>query len=100
MVEDANEIFLSLPIPAVKDLDIKQRQENYITASFIHPLIQALFSLEFSDRVAYCSNTVETEIDGTNKRPDYVVDVYEHYEHAHTSCYGEVKNDTSTIWIT
>lgn len=38
-------------LPSIKDLDVEQRQESYLTVSFIHPLVQALFSFEFTNRV-------------------------------------------------
>lgn len=40
-------------LPSSKNLHFEQQQESYLTASFIHPLVQALFSLEFATRVAY-----------------------------------------------
>lgn len=30
-----------------------------------------------------------------NRRPDYVVDVYEQYHYVYSSCYGEVKTEKS-----
>ncbi|ORY97150.1 hypothetical protein BCR42DRAFT_444731 [Absidia repens] len=37
-----------------------------------------------------------TDIEDTNKRPDYVVNICEHYRYAYTTCYGEIKNGAAT----
>lgn len=37
------------------------------------------------------SNTLPEVDDTTGKRPDYIVDVYERYQYAYSSCFGEIK---------
>ncbi|KAI9483518.1 MAG: hypothetical protein EXX96DRAFT_479448, partial [Benjaminiella poitrasii] len=47
------------------------------------------------------SNTLPEVDDITGKRPDYIVDVYERYQYAYSSCFGEIKiekaNDTLKV---
>ncbi|ORY97152.1 hypothetical protein BCR42DRAFT_399146 [Absidia repens] len=42
------------------------------------------------------ANTAPTDIKDTNKRPDYVVNIYEHYRYAYATCYDEIKNGAAT----
>lgn len=46
--------------------------------------------------VAQCSNAMGGNEDNSfNKRPDYVVDVYEQYEFSHTTVFGKIKVESA-----
>ncbi|KAG0757004.1 hypothetical protein G6F57_002552 [Rhizopus arrhizus] len=78
-------------IPAMADVDLRTISENHLAASYIHPVMQSLFSIACNNKVSHCSNTLPEVDDTTGKRPDYIVDVYERYQYAYSSCFGEIK---------
>ncbi|KAI9031836.1 hypothetical protein CLU79DRAFT_865228 [Phycomyces nitens] len=43
-------------LPAIRDLNVEAISENHLSSSYIHPLIQGLFSLSRDNIVSYCSN--------------------------------------------
>ncbi|KAG1521016.1 hypothetical protein G6F46_004969 [Rhizopus delemar] len=88
-------------IPAMIDVDLCTISENHLAASYVHPVMQSLFSTACNNKVSHCSNTLPEVDDATGKRPDYIVDVYERYQYAYSSCFGEIKiekaNDTLKV---
>ncbi|EIE80336.1 hypothetical protein RO3G_05041 [Rhizopus delemar RA 99-880] len=68
--------------------------ESYITASFIHPFIQALFSSNLPFNIPHCSNiSLIKSSTNSNKGLDYTVDIYDSYECSFTNVFGEIKTE-------
>ncbi|KAI9320109.1 hypothetical protein BX666DRAFT_2018168 [Dichotomocladium elegans] len=61
------------------------------------PVIQHLFAHNPS-HFAQCANIL-TRFECANKRPDYFVQKFEHYQYASTFCFGEIKLDTANEHI-
>ncbi|ORX62308.1 hypothetical protein DM01DRAFT_1403976 [Hesseltinella vesiculosa] len=81
-------------IPTLKDLDLPcLSSENHLTAGYIHPVIQHLFAHNPS-HIAQCANILP-RFENADKRPDYFVQKFEHYQYASTFCFGEIKVDTA-----
>ncbi|EIE82537.1 hypothetical protein G6F46_013307 [Rhizopus delemar] len=81
-------------IPTLKDLDLPcLSSENHLTAGYIHPVIQYLFAHNPS-HFAQCANILP-RFECADKRPDYFVQKFEHYQYASTFCFGEIKLDTA-----
>ncbi|CAO3587128.1 unnamed protein product [Absidia cylindrospora] len=79
-------------IPTLYNCNLKPLSENHLSSSCVHPFLHGLFSSKAPPKVAHCSNLIVDE-DNTNnnRRPDYRIDVYESYEYAYTTAYGEIK---------
>lgn len=47
----------------------------------------------------YChsSNKENKNVQNSNKRVDYIVDIYKYYKYCYTSCYGEMKSSSSGV---
>ncbi|KAI7864669.1 hypothetical protein BDF14DRAFT_1832415 [Spinellus fusiger] len=75
------------------DCDMRPLSEAHLAASYIYPFLHGLLSSKTPIRVAHCSYIMAENINSTNNRPDYKVDIYgQGYQYHYTHPYGEIIN--------
>ncbi|RCH87368.1 hypothetical protein CU097_006917 [Rhizopus azygosporus] len=92
IIRAVQEIALSLP-----ESEVFQVSEGHLAASYIHPMMSALFRSNNPETIPHvCNKLFDTGQITNGSRPDYISDIYNGGERQYTNLVGEIKTEGAT----